>query len=1023
MVRVSSGWRSVTSFVLGGGALIALHAAAGCSPAHPEAAGDGLSSTGPGPRTCGASSTDEGCACVTPDVTAECGTVHEIVGDETFCSMGHTRCLATGRWSACTSDVITTRTIPRLHIAGLGTPGPCANPCDPYCSTTTDTPPGLTFDGGLTVDDAGLTLLGQPQPPGTCTGIAISPSASPATDIVVTSSSTLATKNFTTDLLPLGCNPAAPPPLWYDNQFDVAQIDATGKLTVVVPIAGPVTVGASLGTFTNTVPATVTVQIQENGLNTPPAGATFASFPAETGATPADTNLELLYPYNGTVLPLGLLAPLVQWRNNGAAATGGVIVTLTYPSTGTPIFSVSQLVSETMAAPVPLRTAQPRYVVPQSLWLAFEQTVHRNRATSGDTGRISVRRKVGATAYASKYVDVRFAPGQLKGRVYYQSYGTALVTNFSGAQQTTGGAFPGGAFGAATLVIPAGASAPSVAAGSNSNCVVCHSASADGSTLVTSLYSSDMAYKWTLPGTPPSGGTSLGQTILSFAGINPTATRMISSASTYSGDSSSRLFNLSGGLLASNLPAALQGGFPTFSTDGAQVALVHRAGTVPAALSASGSSIAADGTSVAMMSFDGNATFSGFRKLATPAGGAPAAYPAFLPAGQNGVVYQVETRTSPDGGYGVTRHDCECSTYSGATGELWWVTTGAAPVATRMHRANGYDATGTANALPATPTTGHAVYGGTTGPAGAGFYEQRYNYEPTVLPKVIGGYSWVIFTSRRQYGNVATINPYASDPRYDNISIDPTPKKLWVAAVSASPGAGTDPSFPAFYLPGQELIAGNSRAVFSLDACQAPSNTLSAANLCDSDLDCCGAPTTAACVLDPPPFASAPTKHCLPVSAGVCRTVGQTCLLTSNCCNAVAGGVCSNGVCKDPPPYFSPQTFTRDYAAKCLPGYAASWSYFEWQSKTPGDSKIQLFAQTGDGTTWSPAAPVAIGTASGADVVPPTWAQSGVKVSKALGSATGTSLRITMAFSPSTDNTKAPTLIDWRQSIVCTPVE
>ena len=35
------------------------------------------------------------------------------------------------------------------------------------------------------------------------------------------------------------------------------------------------------------------------------------------------------------------------------------------------------------------------------------------------------------------------------------------------------------------------------------------------------------------------------------------------------------------------------------------------------------------------------------------------------------------------------------------------------------------------------------------GPAGNGFYEQRYNYEPTVLPQTIGGYSWVIFTSRR----------------------------------------------------------------------------------------------------------------------------------------------------------------------------------------------------------------------------------------------------------------------------------
>ena len=30
------------------------------------------------------------------------------------------------------------------------------------------------------------------------------------------------------------------------------------------------------------------------------------------------------------------------------------------------------------------------------------------------------------------------------------------------------------------------------------------------------------------------------------------------------------------------------------------------------------------------------------------------------------------------------------------------------------------------------------------------------------------------------------------DPRYDDISIDPTPKKLWVAAISSAPTAWAD---------------------------------------------------------------------------------------------------------------------------------------------------------------------------------------------------------------------------------------
>ena len=44
------------------------------------------------------------------------------------------------------------------------------------------------------------------------------------------------------------------------------------------------------------------------------------------------------------------------------------------------------------------------------------------------------------------------------------------------------------------------------------------------------------------------------------------------------------------------------------------------------------------------------------------------------------------------------------------------------------------------------------------------------NYEPTVNPVPSGGYAWVVFTSRRLYGNVATLKPYWSDPRYDDLS-------------------------------------------------------------------------------------------------------------------------------------------------------------------------------------------------------------------------------------------------------------
>src|SRR5262249_10892902 len=130
--------------------------------------------------------------------------------------------------------------------------------------------------------------------------------------------------------------------------------------------------------------------------------------------------------------------------------------------------------------------AAPRATFPSTVWSLFEQTAQ------GNSGSIVLQRKVGSTLRPEVSVPITFATGQLKGTVYYQSYGTRLVQNFSStySSQTIGG---GARFGAATLSITPGASYPGVAAGYASGsdgpgCRVCHSASADGSKLLTNLY-------------------------------------------------------------------------------------------------------------------------------------------------------------------------------------------------------------------------------------------------------------------------------------------------------------------------------------------------------------------------------------------------------------------------------------------------------------------------------------------------------------------------------------------------------
>ena len=214
-----------------------------------------------------------------------------------------------------------------------------------------------------------------------------------------------------------------------------------------------------------------------------------------------------------------------------------------------------------------------------------------------------------------------------------------------------------------------------------------------------------------------------------------------------------------------------------------------------------------------MMDFAPPTTFSNFRVLYTP----PSLYsvwPSFLPPGQNGIVYQNEI-TSNGRDWAGTRSTCDGTGTCNNIGA-----TGGALVGE-----HGDDAGGDAAHEPERRLV-HAAFGGRANYHGASARTRPTTKRSTTTsrrrcPVTIGGYSWVAFTSRRLYGNVATINPYWSDPRFQDISVQPTTKKIWIAAISTNPTPGTDPSFPAFYLPGQELLAGNSRAYFTLAACEA----------------------------------------------------------------------------------------------------------------------------------------------------------------------------------------------------------
>jgi hypothetical protein len=309
------------------------------------------------------------------------------------------------------------------------------------------------------------------------------------------------------------------------------------------------------------------------------------------------------------------------------------------------------------------------------------------------------------------------------------------------------------------------------------------------------------------------------------------------------------------------------------------------------------------------------------------------------------------------------------------------------------------------------------------------FYEEVYNYEPAALPVTIGGYSWVAFTSRRLYGNVATLNPYWSDPRFQDISVQPTTKKIWISAVSSTPTSGTDPSFPAFYLPGQELLAGNARAYFTLAACEAP-GPISAATLCTSNLDCCGAsasPPTAVCQLDPPPLGNPPTSHCVATTSSTCVADGAMCTSDAQCCNFASGSRCGSGTCNLAPPIdtYGSSPFTTTYQATCAVGTYPAWRFYYWESITPNGTSIGFTAQTStNGTTWG--ALVSIGTAAPPPNVTPTWTSGPLTVDQALkasNQASGLYLKIIATLNPDATKTLAPTLTNWQLTYDCVASE
>jgi hypothetical protein len=477
-------------------------------------------------------------------------------------------------------------------------------------------------------------------------------------------------------------------------------------------------------------------------------------------------------------------------------------------------------------------------------------------ASSTDAVKVQITKISGGMVTGPATETWTIAQGSLKGTVYYNSYSSALVG--------------GGVQNGAVLSIKPGGTAQLLIGGTaEGQCTVCHAVSADGSTLIAAhptpsaannyqsssaydlknnasqIYEQDTSADYAFGGLYPDG--SLFMSLATFASSNdadyPQAPNVPGTQGV--GAHPAQLMNTATGAV---IPAPGWDGVvsnsvtPAFSPDGSKIAFTHYDKD--------------QGHTLAFMDFVlASHTFSALTDFATD----PTnflCWPAFTPDTE-WVIYQTDNRAD----YGTWNSANTPPGTFDAKGDLY-VAHLPSNTTTRLDSVDGY-----ANGQLYLPY---------------GTVEATLNYEPTVLPVAVGGYYWVVFTSRRDYGNTIVTSDQEDQPR----------KKLWVAAIDIDnpehPSTSAhDISHPAFYLPGQEEPAGNSRGFWALDPCQANGTD------CLTGDQCCSGYCRQATGAD-----GGATFECVAPPTG-CSQEYEKCAVVGDCCSCGNGEqtACINSFC------------------------------------------------------------------------------------------------------------------------------
>jgi hypothetical protein len=413
----------------------------------------------------------------------------------------------------------------------------------------------------------------------------------------------------------------------------------------------------------------------------------------------ATSGVRWLYPYDGTVFPRGLGAPLLMWDGPNADAV--------YIHIHSNLFDYKGCLKPTGPNQLQLTDA------------VWSQATDRTGGAS-DPFQIELTTSSGGTVVGPITEKVVVAKATLKGSIFYNTYSTKLLPST--------GAGPSLASGGAVLRITPGKAAE-VFLGT-SGCTGCHSVSASGTRLISMslMLGGGASYPLT-PGAPvepmPLSATA---PATAFTGLSPDGSIYVSNANQggvgpRGTGPTSGVYETATGTAVPNTGVPGTAMTPSFSSDGTLLAFTDYA--------------ISTGRGLALMNFDvGKRTASNYKKLYEVSAPNYPAWPFVLPDNK-GVVFAVGPTTDfSGGGVGVFLGVAALAPAS----DLFMLDVESG-TSTLLAKAMGF-----ATPKDADSNTSYLPFGASE--------ETHHNYYPTVSPVAAGGYFWVFFDSYRHYGNL-----------------------------------------------------------------------------------------------------------------------------------------------------------------------------------------------------------------------------------------------------------------------------